>query len=36
VREEEFLPVLGAGVTLALTGTIAYTLGAGWNVVDAL
>jgi hypothetical protein len=36
VREEEFLPVLGAGVTLALTGTIAYALGAGWNVVDAL
>lgn len=35
VREENFLPVLSAGVLLLLLGTLAYTLGAGWNVVDA-
>jgi hypothetical protein len=36
VREEEFLQVFGAGVTLAVVGTVTYTLGADWNVVDAL
>ena len=36
VREEEFLPVLGAAVTLVVTGTIVYALGEDWNVVDAL
>jgi hypothetical protein len=36
VREEEFLPVLSAGAALVLTGTVAYTLGENWNVVDAL
>ena len=36
VREEEFLPVLSAGATLILTGTLAYALGEGWHVVDAL
>jgi hypothetical protein len=36
VREENFLPVLGAGALLVVTGTIAYTLREGWNVVDAL
>jgi Ion channel len=36
VREEEFLNVFGAGVLLVVIGTVTYTLGAGWNVVDAL
>ena len=31
-----FLTVLGAGVTLVITGTVSYALGEGWNVVDAL
>jgi Ion channel len=35
VRQEEFLPVLSAGVVLALIGTVTYTLAEGWNVVDA-
>jgi Ion channel len=35
VREEEFLNVFGAGVLLVMIGTVTYTLGAGWNVVDA-
>jgi hypothetical protein len=36
VREEEFLPVAGAGTALIVTGTLAYALGEGWNVIDAL
>jgi ion channel len=36
VREEEFLTVFGAGAVLVLIGTLAYALGEGWNVVDAL
>jgi Ion channel len=36
VHEEDFLNVLGAGVTLVLIGTVSYALGEGWNVVDAL
>jgi hypothetical protein len=35
-REEEFLPVLGAGVTLVVIGTLAFALGEGWHVVDAM
>jgi hypothetical protein len=35
VREEEFLSVLSAGVGLVIIGTLTYTLGEGWNVVDA-
>jgi Na+/H+ antiporter NhaC len=35
VREEDFLPVFGAGVALVLIGTVAYSLGEGWNIVDA-
>ena len=30
-REEDFLPVLGAGVVLVAIGTVAYALGAGWH-----
>jgi Ion channel len=36
LREEDFLPVVSAGVFLVLVGTLAYTLGEGWHVVDAL
>ena len=36
VREEEFAGVFGAGVLLVVIGTVTYTLGAGWNVVDSL
>jgi hypothetical protein len=28
VREEDFLNIFGAGVALAIIGTISYTLGA--------
>jgi hypothetical protein len=35
-REEEFVPVLGAGAALVAIGTLAYAIGEGWNVVDAL
>jgi hypothetical protein len=36
VREEEFLSVFGAGVLLVVIGTLTYTLGQDWHVVDAL
>jgi protein-S-isoprenylcysteine O-methyltransferase Ste14 len=36
VREDEFLNVFGAGVLLVVIGTVTYSLGAGWNVVDSL
>jgi hypothetical protein len=36
IREEDFLPVLSAGATLVLTGSVAYALDEGWNVVDAV
>jgi Ion channel len=36
LREEDFGPVLGAGGFLIPTGTIAYSLGNGWNVIDSL
>ena len=36
VREEDFVPVLTAGVLLVVIGTTAYALGADWTVVDAL
>ena len=35
VHEEDFLTALSAGVTLLVIGTISYSLGEGWNVVDA-
>jgi Ion channel len=35
-REEDFLTVFGAGVTLVVIGTVSYALGEGWNVVDGL
>ena len=33
-KEENFAVVAGAGVSLILVGTIVYSLGEGWNVVD--
>jgi hypothetical protein len=36
VREEDFPNVFGAGVLLVVIGTVTYSLGSGWNVVDAL
>ena len=36
VHEQEFLAVLSVGVGLVLSGTLAYALGEGWNVLDAL
>jgi hypothetical protein len=36
IREEDFIPVLGAGAVLLLLGTIAYQLGEGWSAIDAL
>jgi hypothetical protein len=35
VREEDFLPVLSAGLALIAIGTTSYALGEDWNVVDA-
>lgn len=35
-REEEFVPIAGAAVSLVIVGTVAYALGEGWHVVDAL
>jgi Ion channel len=36
VREEAFLPVLGAGVLLVFLGGLTYTLSMDWNVVDSV
>ncbi|HSI81542.1 MAG TPA: potassium channel family protein [Solirubrobacterales bacterium] len=35
VREEQFGPVVAAGGFLIAVGTITYSLGNGWNIVDA-
>jgi protein-S-isoprenylcysteine O-methyltransferase Ste14 len=35
IRDEDFLPVASAGVLLVLVGTLSYSLGEDWNVVDA-
>jgi hypothetical protein len=34
MREQNFAAILGAALTLVVVGTLAYTLGEGWNVVD--
>jgi hypothetical protein len=36
MQEEDFAPVLSAGGLLILIGTLTYTLGNGWKVVDGL
>ena len=33
-KEEHFAVVAGAAVSLILVGTVIYSLGEGWNVVD--
>ena len=33
-KEENFAVVAGAAVSLIVVGTVAYSLGEGWNVVD--
>ena len=33
-KEEHFAVVAGAGVSLILIGTVTYSLGEGWNVID--
>ena len=34
-KEEGFLAILAAAILLVITGTVAYSLAEGWNVVDA-
>ncbi|MEZ5156436.1 MAG: potassium channel family protein [Solirubrobacterales bacterium] len=34
MREEDFAPVLGAGVFLILLGTVTYTLGNDWSLAE--
>lgn len=36
VREDEFLTIGSAGLALVVIGTVTYTVGADWNVVDSL
>jgi hypothetical protein len=36
LRDEDFGRVLSAGLLLIITGTLAYSLGADWSIVDAL
>jgi hypothetical protein len=33
-KEESFAAIASAGVALVLTGTVIFTLGEGWNIVD--
>jgi len=34
LREEDFATILSAALALVLVGTMVYTLGSGWSVVD--
>jgi uncharacterized membrane protein YkgB len=34
IREENFAALLGAALTLVVVGTVAYTLGEDWSLVD--
>jgi len=36
LREEDFARVLSAGLLLIIIGTLAYSIGGGWSVVDGL
>jgi hypothetical protein len=36
LREEDFARILGAGLALIIIGTLAYSLGGDWSVVDGL
>jgi len=33
-KEESFAAIASAGAALVLTGTVIFTLGEGWNIVD--
>ena len=33
-KEENFAAIVGAAVALILVGTVTYSLGEGWNVID--
>jgi hypothetical protein len=34
LRDENFARILSAGVALVVVGTLVYTLGSGWSIVD--
>jgi uncharacterized membrane protein YkgB len=34
LHEENFAAILGAAATLVVVGTLAYTLGEDWSIVD--
>ena len=36
LREEDFERVLSAGLVLIITGTLAYSIGGDWSLVDGL
>ena len=36
LREEDFARILSAGLALVIIGTLAYSLGQGWSVVNGL
>jgi hypothetical protein len=36
LRDEDFARILGAALLLIVVGTVTYTLGNGWSVVDGL
>ena len=36
LREEDFARILGAGLPLIIIGTLAYSLGSDWSIVDGL
>jgi uncharacterized membrane protein YkgB len=36
LREEDFARILGAGFALIIIGTLAYSLGNDWSIVDGL
>lgn len=33
-KDEQFVPLFGAGLSLLAVGTLAYTIGGGWSIVD--
>jgi hypothetical protein len=33
-KDESFVAIAGAAVSLILVGTVTYSLGEGWNVID--
>lgn len=33
-KDEQFVPLFGAALSLLVLGTVAYTIGGGWSLVD--